>query len=252
MKKLLLWKLAPMNKLLTCCLLAAGLALPTGAGYGQTVISVIPFSITQPGKYILQSNLTLSAGGFAGIAVMADDVEIDLNGYTLIGSLETRRITVVGISASGRSNVVIRNGAITKFFSGIEAQTTEGLLVDNVTVFANLKAGIVLRNCKNTTIRNCKIDKSLPDLPPSIATGIQIFEGIGNQVTNTSVSGIGNELYPFGIASINSSGNYFADDYIVSCKIGLQLSPADKYRSITTTDCPVPISGGNDVDNISN
>jgi hypothetical protein len=71
-------------------------------------------------------------------------------------------------------------------------------------------------------------------------------------VINTSVRGIGNELYPFGIASINSSGNYLADDYIASCKFGLQLSPADKYRSITTTDCPVPISGGNAVDGKSN
>ena len=51
----------------------------------RTPISSVPYTITQSGSYYLTTNLTANPAEY-GIAVLADDVTIDLNGFTLTGS----------------------------------------------------------------------------------------------------------------------------------------------------------------------
>ena len=49
----------------------------------RTPISSLPFMVTSSGSYYLTGNLTGTAGQ-AGIAITADHVTIDLNGFALI------------------------------------------------------------------------------------------------------------------------------------------------------------------------
>ena len=60
---------------------------PTGAGAPPQVgteITVLPFTITQPGAYFLTQSLAGQAGQ-SGITIQADDVTLDLNGFALTG-----------------------------------------------------------------------------------------------------------------------------------------------------------------------
>jgi len=66
--------------------------------------------ITQSGSYVLAGNLTLAAGD--GIRIEADDVTLDLNGFT-IASTTVSPAAGDGVALVGaRSNVMIRNGFI--------------------------------------------------------------------------------------------------------------------------------------------
>jgi len=119
-------------------LAAAGpIAPPAGpvAPTQKTVITALPFTIVNPGSYVVWSDLTGVAGA-NGIDVLADDVTIDLNGFTLhgvVGSLN-------GISFGGfRRNLTIKNG------------TLEGWGADGVDGFALQWSRIVDVSATNCT-----------------------------------------------------------------------------------------------------
>ena len=79
-----------------------------------------PITLTEPGSYILTSNLSTTNANQTLIQVNADNVQIDLNGFALLGPAVCSGSTVsctgtgtgVGISASGRNYVTVRNGSI--------------------------------------------------------------------------------------------------------------------------------------------
>src|ERR1035437_7172710 len=50
----------------------------------RTPISSAPFIINSPGSYYLTTNLTAAASGY-GITISANNVTVDLNGFTLQG-----------------------------------------------------------------------------------------------------------------------------------------------------------------------
>ena len=62
----------------------AGPVQPTGAVPLNAQDITFPHIITQPGSYILTSNLTVPADT-TGIIIDADDVNLDLNGFTVVG-----------------------------------------------------------------------------------------------------------------------------------------------------------------------
>lgn len=82
--------------------LAGDLNPPGGpvAPTGPAVISSLPFTITQPGTYVLTGNLTAPAGE-NGIIIGASGVTIDLRGFALQGA---------GIAGSAITLVPLANG----------------------------------------------------------------------------------------------------------------------------------------------
>jgi parallel beta-helix repeat protein len=81
-----------------------------------TKIKSLPYPISNPGFYYLDANLTQTATG-DGITVNADDVVIDLMGFSLIGPGTVGGAQ--GIFMSGRKNVEIRNGTVRNYTIGI-------------------------------------------------------------------------------------------------------------------------------------
>jgi hypothetical protein len=86
-----------------------------GGPYGAKITS-LPYTISAPGAYYLGGNLTY-AGDSDGITVNADNVTLDLMGFTLAytgtGTLK------FGIYMHNRKNVEIRNGTVRGWHSGI-------------------------------------------------------------------------------------------------------------------------------------
>lgn len=81
--------------------LAASMLALAGSGWAQVIIDQnralagnvtpgdtpgFPVTITQPGHYVLKSNLTVPAGNFTGVKIAAPNVTLDLNGFSIIGS----------------------------------------------------------------------------------------------------------------------------------------------------------------------
>lgn len=97
-------------------ILTAGTALadyyviPVPTGVGKRITSV-PYTIDQPGFYYLTNNLT-STG--RGITIDANDVTLDLLGFTLAGPGKTSG-TGEGIYIDCQSNVEVRNGTVRDF-----------------------------------------------------------------------------------------------------------------------------------------
>ena len=83
-------------------------------------ISSLPYDITAPGSYYVTRDLV---GTFAyGIGISADDVTLDLNGYTLHGSGGGGGILVF----DPQKNITIRNG-------GVRGWSNDGIQAGNVT-----------------------------------------------------------------------------------------------------------------------
>ncbi len=83
----------------------------------RTPISSAPFTITASGSYYLTADLTVASGN--AITVNADDVTLDLNGFTISSTASPAGGAAVFIG-NGRQNITIRNGHIagTTTFSG--------------------------------------------------------------------------------------------------------------------------------------
>jgi len=104
--------------------LAGGVSAGDGAGY--------PITISQPGHYVLKSNLMVPAG-LNGIDITASNVTLDLNGYAVIGpgscSYQSYVVTCTGAAANAgivaggsTSNTTLRNGAVMGFFMGVHVK----------------------------------------------------------------------------------------------------------------------------------
>lgn len=106
--------------------------------------------ISESGSYYLTGNRL--AGGM-GIYVNADDVTIDLNGFTLEGSDGN-----YGIYMYNRSNVEIRNGTVKNFHYGIAevSGSGNGHKVVNVSSIGNAAYGIYLL-CYDCTVSDCYV-----------------------------------------------------------------------------------------------
>ena len=89
----------------------------------STVVAAggFPYTITQPGSYRLAGNLTVPNANTTAILVHADNVTIDLNGFSILGPTVCTGIPVTscsptgsgfGIDARSQSGITVVNGVI--------------------------------------------------------------------------------------------------------------------------------------------
>ena len=125
----------------------------------RTPISSAPFIINSPGSYYLTTNLTGAASG-SGITISANNVTVDLNGFTLQGVPSSQ----AGIYLSGTStNVTVRNGAISGWgghgvYFGDYGNASQNLVLEHLTVSANgdgiYGANCIVQNCQSSDNSN--------------------------------------------------------------------------------------------------
>ena len=108
------------------------------------------FIISESGSYYLTGNRLCSG---MGIQVGADDVTIDLMGYSLIGPASG---TNYGVYMVARTNVEIRNGTVRDFSRGVYESNTSGRehRIIDVRTLSNSLGGIVL-NGDGHLVKDC-------------------------------------------------------------------------------------------------
>jgi len=102
----------------------------------------LPYTIVQSGSYVLTSNLT-GAPGQSGIVINADDVTLDLNGFSLFGASGT----VHGIiaAAPGGRNISVVNGTVRGWGQrGVDLRNATASQVSRVRAVGNGTLGVAV------------------------------------------------------------------------------------------------------------
>lgn len=112
--------------------------LPPAARADETLlchryITSVPYTISAPGHYCLGGDLRTAMSAGNAITVSADDVVLDLNGFTLDGTAAGTGTAANGIFTFDRRRVTVRNGSVRGFFNGIQLGAG-GSRVANLTV----------------------------------------------------------------------------------------------------------------------
>src|SRR6202521_2660459 len=92
-------------------------ASTSGVREPGTPITSIPYTITRAGYYYLTDNLVAASDNQSGISIAADDVTLDMKGFTLTGSNKTG--TAIAMNLEYRTNLT--NGTIDDWGVGLDA-----------------------------------------------------------------------------------------------------------------------------------
>ena len=174
-------------------------------------ITELPHTITESGSYYLTGPLETSGNG---ITVAADNVSIDLNGFTLRGGGEGFG---TGIFVEEVDNVTIRNGRIHEFNHGISLQNSNYGRMEALELSNHFTNGIWIRaisgSCNGHRIRDVTVSHNgLRGLY------LQANEGgvlRGNIISN--VRAVGNGLNGISIAANEgvATGNIVRDGKVL-------------------------------------
>ncbi len=111
------------------------------ADNGKTEISqsMIPLTISSPGSYIFTETIT-GISGENGITILANNVTIDLNGFSLIGVANS----INGIqSISNSINLKIINGTIKNWGrDGVDMANSKNCIFNHITSSSNTEDGL--------------------------------------------------------------------------------------------------------------
>ncbi len=129
----------------------------------RTPISSLPYTISTGGSYYLTGSLA-ATGGSTGVTVNADNVTIDLNGFTLQGSSGSG--SGIDMPGAGR-NITIFNGTVAGFpGGGIDGTTVKNCNIAGVHLSqlggaaVVVGAGSIVEDCNATS---CDSGFLLPD-----------------------------------------------------------------------------------------
>jgi parallel beta-helix repeat protein len=158
----------------------------------------LPYEINEPGSYCLTQNLTHTDRYSNAIEIDANNVTIDLGGYSIIGPTTSLNETCSGIYMDGRKNVEIRNGTITNFpYRGIFSDVTDvnnltsGIRIISIRVTETGAEGIVLWGFHHT-IRNCAVTNTILEAEQGHGgiTCASFSSVVGNVVSRQPIMGI--------------------------------------------------------------
>src|SRR6266542_5221831 len=159
--------------------------------------SGFPIQICDSGSYRLDSNLILSAYDTDAIQISADNVTLDLNGFTISGPWVPGGTHFFGTGVySPNSNITIRNGKLTGFPQGIFVKGANEF-VELVTVTGNYYG---IDSWGDSTF----VDRATAT--HNTFAGVVLYGG--GMVTNSLVSSNGQGIY------IGGAGGYGANTII--------------------------------------
>jgi hypothetical protein len=184
-----------------------------GGGVG-TKITRLPYEIKTAGFYYLGGNLTYT-GTAAAITVNANDVTIDLMGFSL---LSTGGLDSLGISIPGRKNVEVRNGTVSGFNADGIFDSSGGYSYRfiNLRLELNGLRGIALLDGRFHLIQNCTITENGN-------SGIGLT-GNGHMVTGNVVS-----KNFRGIACTGSGHSLVGNVVVENTNYGFELNATGTY-----------------------
>lgn len=236
--------------------------IPTGIdGRIAIAASTVPVTINAPGSYILTGNINVAANA-TGITVAADNVTLDLNGYSVTSAPgATSGIGV--ILATSHRRFVLRNGTINAFNTGVALSVaTNTAIVEDLLIEGCRNYGILASSpdVRSFRIRRCAVvDTGLTHTGAGFAGTIAgiTLTGIGHTVEDCTISrvtfsGVGSpDLRGISFAS-GSVGNTAARNVISSNVTpavvgrGIFFSGTGVYRDNVVTGYTIPYTAGVD------
>ncbi|MCP3998737.1 MAG: right-handed parallel beta-helix repeat-containing protein [bacterium] len=109
-------------------------------GLDNDFVTITPVVIDQPGSYYLMADIA-AFGGAHGIEIRANQVTLDLNGFTVRGNLEVGSNKGI-VCEAGKNGAVIRNGTVRDFWQvGVDLSGCPYSRVENVNALRNGLAG---------------------------------------------------------------------------------------------------------------
>jgi hypothetical protein len=144
-----------------------------------------PYVISIPGSYKLSGNLTNIPLGTSGIQITANNVTLDLNGFSILGQASAG--SDIGISNVNSSHTTVMNGTVSGFDEGIKLGSSSR--VENVHVTNQSGAGIEVGS--TSIVRNNISDSNngiFVTCPASIVgnVAVSLFGGITTSGTGCS------------------------------------------------------------------
>ena len=198
-----------------------------------TITSVCPVTISKDVK--LNQNLNCSSGGNA-IVIATDDVTLDCQNYLLSGAG-----TDSGIYLSGRSNIVIKNCNITRFYYGINIVNSQNIQINSSNYIynndfyaiyqfsskrtsiignniVNDNNGIYSINSSNTTVLNNTINLQKKFY------GIYGYNSPGFVVVNNTLWNNYHGMYFVNSSNVNLTGNSVSSSDVYSLFMNKETS----------------------------
>jgi hypothetical protein len=197
----------------------------------ETVIDHLPYTITESGKYELQSSLTTNG---PAILVQASNVVINLNGFTLAHSVAGNSDIGIHVTAN---NVTVLNGTVSRFGTGLTLSGSQ-CTFEGLRVLGN--NGVTVTTGSYNAILDCSIvgaGKTTNTIGISLAAPVCV----GILVKNNQVSECG-----YAIQS-NSGGAAFSYNYVANSNYGLSMSDFDVYQGNIVTKCTFPFLSGHPI-----
>ena len=148
----------------------------------DSVFNGTNYIINESGSYYLTGNITISVGNVDGIQIDANNVTLDLNGYTLDGDdTGSDGIFVVG----DHSNIIIKNGVVANWDrQGVLASTADQSIFIDLIVRNNNGNGLVADD--NCLVYRCAAEGNrFTGL--GVGTGGIIFE---STASNNTIDGL--------------------------------------------------------------
>jgi hypothetical protein len=236
-------------------------------------IAGVPFTISAPGNYCLDGNFTASG---VAIDIVADDVVLDLNGHALDGVSGSG----IGVRASDRKNITVRNGTVRNFYQGLSlgGSASEGLIVERMRAAGNGFVGIDVQG-RGSVVRNNVLIGNANSPSPGPRWSISVV-GAGshvhdNEVVDTGLGVSGSEVdgiriafaprttvernvvanasasssFSRGIFYLNSAGSTAIANRVYGFVFGIALESGCLYKDNTVNGATTPFIGGTSAGN---
>jgi parallel beta-helix repeat protein len=191
---------------------------------------------------IVQKDLIFCNTSQYGINIMADNLALDCNGYSIDGTgTMIGGSSIGGIYAENRKNITVKNCKVNNFRNGIYFWVQNGQLINNIVnkntvAKQNFYSGIQLTTSSNMTVINCNVEIASPEdgkRAISIAsssnitiinsTGIARGSSFGNgiwlyQTSNSTIIDSNFTAYgAYGTAGIKIDGTGSLNNQIINC-----------------------------------
>lgn len=160
----------------------------------STALLIFPFSATVYAAEIgcgeivldnvkLETNLDCRGSGSSGLIIGADDVTLDLNGYTIAGDVTA----FAGVSAEGHSGIRVRNGAVYGFQVGGHVVDSEDVKFERLTFAHQANDGIGISQSRVVKIEDIEISLEYTGDPET--TAIALVDVVDAKLTGLTVEG---------------------------------------------------------------
>jgi len=229
--------------------LLAGLALPAGARADETLIcnryiTAVPFTISVRGHYCFANDVRTNLSTGNAITILADDVLLDLNGFSLDGTAAGTGTNANGIFTFDRRHVTVRNGTVRGFFDGVQlgagGARVAGNTVERIRADLNVVGIAVLGLGGGHVVRDNVVTNSGAAPVERNGIGIAVYGG-ADVVNNVVTHIVGN--FPIGVDVTGGLQTIINNRVVDSGQRGISCDdlPAGQYlRDNVVVNTPVP------------